>query len=342
MFCALLLLPLTLASYLYGLIVAIRSALYKAGVLKSHTAECRVITVGNLTVGGTGKTPMVCRVAARLNHRGFRTVVLCRGYRGQNTNTPLIVSDQKNILADAVSAGDEAFMLAQKLPGTPVIAAKDRVRAARMACDRFAAQVIVLDDGFQYFRLKRDLDIVLVNAQNPFGNGFLLPRGILREPLAALERANIIILTKTGPHNRNTADLEQTLARYNPKAPVFKSFYRPVKLIYASDHSELSLDSVSGKKVTGFCSIGDPDSFFTSIQDLGLALAEKRVFPDHHRYSPADCQWLKTRAEHSDYLMTTEKDIAKIGPDVLQVKNLIALEVEEVVDKTELFFEKLI
>lgn len=341
LFCALLLAPLTLASYLYGLIMTLRPVLYKTGIFKSHAAGCRVITVGNLTVGGTGKTPTVCLIASRLKTLGIRPVVLCRGYRGQKTDSALVVSDGKNIVTDAISAGDEAVMLAQKLPGIPIIAAKDRGRAAQTAIDRFDAQVIVLDDGFQYLRLKRDVNIVLINSQNPFGNGCLLPRGILREPLAALKRADIILLTKTGPHGRDTENLEKTISRQNPGVPVFRSFIRPVKITRVSDRKALPFNLLLNKKIACFCSIGDPGSFLKSLEETGISPMEKHIFPDHHRYGPADYTQLQNISKTADYLMTTEKDIAKFSPDMLQVKNLLVLEIEEVIDNTELFFKKL-
>jgi tetraacyldisaccharide 4'-kinase len=183
------LLPLTLASFIFYFIVLIRSTLYKIGIFKSYKAECKVTTIGNLTVGGTGKTPTVCLLAKHFKESGFRTAVVCRGYRGKNTDIPMVVSDKEKVLMDSESAGDEACMLARKLPGIPVLAGKNRISASKMACDLFNCEIIILDDGFQHLSLKRDTDVVLINSRNPFGNGFLLPRGILREPLNAIKRA---------------------------------------------------------------------------------------------------------------------------------------------------------
>ena len=188
--------PLTMCSYLFKAIVLLRSFLYRKGIFKSHRLPCKVISIGNITVGGTGKTPVTCLIARYLKDAGCRVTVLSRGYRAQGGTEPLIVSDDKHVIAGPEIAGDEAVMLAHKLPGVPVLAGKNRFLLGQRAVHDFSAQAVLLDDGFQHYPLQRDLDIVLINARNPFGNGFLLPRGTLREPLSALSRAPLIVLTK--------------------------------------------------------------------------------------------------------------------------------------------------
>jgi len=333
--------PLTAASFIYTLIIAIRTSLYKLGILKSYHADCSVITIGNLTVGGTGKTPTVCIVAEYLKKEGIKTAVVCRGYRGKETDTPQIVSDGKKILSDSESAGDEACMLAKKLSGIPIIAGKDRVAASKLACKHFNTKIIILDDGFQHLRLKRDLDVVLINSGNPFGNGFLLPRGILREPLTALKRADIVVLTKTSPVKADCSSLENRIRLHNPDAPVFRSFYKPSNIIDPVDNKCIPVDLLKNKKVACFCSIGDPESFIFLLEKMGLTLSEKTIFPDHHQYSSDDYKRMKELSEKFDYLITTEKDIAKITPDMIKISNLFVLEIEEVIENTERFFKKL-
>lgn len=334
------LLPLSLSSYIYLFIITIRSSLYHLGMLKRYSADCKTLTIGNLTVGGTGKTPTVCLIAGYLNKKGIKTAVVCRGYRGKDTARPLVVSDRQKIMADAASAGDEAYMLAKKLPGVPVIAGKDRVKALKMAVSLFNTEIILLDDGFQHLRLKRDIDIVLINSENPFGNGFLIPRGTLREPVKALKRADIILITKSGPPH-DCIELKKTIQAHNPAAPVFKSVYKPSKMINPCTGTGIPAERLQDKRVSCFCSIGDPESFISILLDMGLSLTDKIFFPDHHQYSLSDHNRIKKIAERSDYLITTEKDIAKITPDMLKIENLAVLEIEEVIDNTDLFFKTL-
>ena len=333
------LLPLTLASFIFYFIVLIRSTLYKIGIFKSYKAGCKVITIGNLTVGGTGKTPTVCLIAKYFKESGFSTAVVCRGYRGKKTDTPVVVSDKEKVLMNSESAGDEAYMLARKLSGIPVIAGKNRVSASKMACDLFNCEIIILDDGFQHLRLKRDTDVVLINSRNPFGNGFLLPRGILREPLKALKRADMILLTKKDQSDIDRKELENTIRLHNQNAPIFKSFYKPASLRNPTDNNKIDPDLLKNKNISCFCSIGDPESFFSILKNMGFTLADKVIYPDHHQYKTSDYKKLRTISKSSDYLITTEKDFAKINPDMLQIKNLAVLEIDEVIDNIELFLK---
>ncbi len=333
------LLPLTLVSFIFCIIVLIRSFLYRIGIFKSYKAGCKVITIGNLTLGGTGKTPTVCLIAKHFKESGFRTAVICRGYRGKNTDAPMVVSDQIKVLMDSESAGDEAYMLARKLSSIPVLVGKNRVLASKMACDLFNCEIIILDDGFQHLKLKRDTDVVLINSKNPFGNGFMLPRGILREPLKALERADIILLTKKNQADTESQELENTIRLHNQNAPIFKSFYKPVSLRKTSNNNKIDPDLLKKKNISCFCSIGDPESFISMLKKMGFTLTDKIIFPDHHQYNIPDYKKLKTISKNSDYLITTEKDVAKIKPDMLQIDKLAVLEIVEIIDNTELFLK---
>jgi len=335
----LLLLPLTLCSLLYGLAMSCRALLYRTGVLKSHRIGCRVVTVGNITVGGTGKTPTVCCLAQYFKQGGFRVAVLNRGYRGKQADRIQIVSDGTSVLASAEAAGDEAFMLARKLPGIPVLAARDRVAAGALAVERFSSQIAILDDGFQHLRVQRDADIVLINAANPFGNGFLLPRGILREKLSALQRAHIILLTKTDVSAGAVGTLRETIRRYNPDAPVFTSSYQIRCLRNARSGDHIPIAAFAGKRVGAVCSIGDPGGFIAMVEKLQTMLVERIILPDHHAYGPEDYRRIAELFRHADSIITTEKDIAKIDLNMVQPDKLIVMEIEQVVDDQERFFK---
>jgi tetraacyldisaccharide 4'-kinase len=334
---SLLMAPLWLCSLIFGRIVAARAHLYERGVFKRRQLPCRVVTIGNITVGGTGKTPTVSLVARELAAAGLHTAVLSRGYGGK-ARGPLIVSDRQQVLADARQAGDEPLMLAQALSGIPVITARDRYQGGMLACERFNPHVLVLDDGFQHLRLKRDLDIVLINAGNPFGCGALLPRGILREPLSALRRARIIIFTKVDA-SQSLEDLEYRIAAINPDAAVFRACFRPTGLLHPASGRVLELDTVRGRNAAGLCSIGDPGHFFSMLAGLGVSYSRPLVFPDHHRYSAGDQRRIHARAAGVDYLITTQKDIAKMSADMLQMPNLLVLLVRQTIDEQERFVQ---
>jgi len=327
--------PLWLCSLAFHVFIAVRLRMYTRGLLKSHRLPCRVVTVGNITVGGTGKTPTVILVARFLADAGLYTAVLSRGYGGAS-RSPLIVSDRQQVLASEREAGDEPFMLASSLPSIPVITARDRYRGGMLACERFNPHVLVLDDGFQHLRLQRNLDIVLINARNPFGCGAMLPRGILREPVSALSRARIIILSKADP-DRDIGDLEQRIAAINPTAAVFRARFKPTGLLHPATGRTLELETVRGKEAAGLCSIGDPGHFFSMLAALGVSYSRPMIFPDHHRYSAGDLRMIAARAASADYLITTQKDIAKMSAGMLQLPNLLVLQVCQTIDEQDRF-----
>lgn len=330
--------PFTLASYAYGAAMSLRASLYKSGILPRHDIGVPVISVGNITVGGTGKTPTVCMLARRLSAQDLRVTVLTRGYRGRGTHRPLIVSDGVTLRANAQEAGDEAIMLAGNLKGIPVIAGHDRVAAGILAHARFDPHIVILDDGFQHLRLQRTVDIVLVNATNPFGNGFVLPRGTLRERLSALGRAHIVVLTKTDVASSTVADLRALISACNPKAPVFTSCFRIESLRNARTGETLQVKALAGARVAGFCSIGDPASFISMLSRLPVHICECAVFPDHHRYSAADYRRIERLFLQADAVITTEKDIAKIDLGMIQNGKMIVLAIEQTIDEEDRFF----
>lgn len=337
----LLLLPLTGCAWLYGTAMRARAWLYRACLLESFGLPCRVIAVGNITVGGTGKTPTVSLLARSLADRGIATCVVSRGYRGARTRAPLVVSDGSRVLADAADAGDEPVMLARRLRGIPVIACSDRVAAGRLACERFGARAVVLDDGFQHLRLRRDLDIVLVNAADPFGNGSLLPRGGLREPLSALGRAGIIVLTKTDAA-AGAADLADSLRARCPGAAFYTARYTITALRNTARGDTIQPGRLSGARVAALSSIGDPAGFISMLTGAGMTVCRKLIFPDHHAYGAVDLAEIRRSSGMLDAVVTTEKDIAKLDAGMLQISNLFVMEIEQLIEPSEPFFQEVL
>ncbi len=328
--------PLTVLSFLFRLIVHTRGLLYSSGVLKSFRLSCKVVVIGNITTGGTGKTPMVICLADFLVRQGVKTVVLTRGYGGGGNSGIVVLSDGKNIFGSAEAVGDEAYMLASKLKGVPVVCAKDRVRGGSAAFDIFKPEVIILDDGFQHLRLQRDLDIVLVNSTDPFGNGFMLPRGKLREPVSSLKRAGIVVLTKANISDGRFKAVAQEVKKYCGNTKVFVSDLIASGLRDASKGERIKIDKLDGKKIFAFCSIGDPESFFSVLDKINIVAVERIAYPDHYIYKDNDYSYICLRARQADLIVTTEKDIAKIDLNMID-KKVVVLETEVVIEKNEDF-----
>jgi tetraacyldisaccharide 4'-kinase len=332
------LLPLTLCSYIFKALVMLRGVFYKKGIFKSRHLPCKVISIGNLTVGGTGKTPMTCLVARHLKDAGHSVAVLSRGYRAQGGTEPLIVSDGRAVAAVPEIAGDEAVMLAQKLFGVPILAGKNRFLLGQRAIQDFSAQVVLIDDGFQHYPLQRDLDIVLINSRNPFGNGFLLPRGVLREPLSSLSRASLIMLTKV-EETAEEKKLETFIRRYNPHARIFRSSIQATGLRRLVDNATLSFELMRNKAVVAVCSIGDPESFFSLLENLGCKIVKKFAFPDHHWYGNDDYKIINSSAQGADFIVTTEKDIVKLDKNMIDNKKIFILETELRINREDEFLQ---
>jgi tetraacyldisaccharide 4'-kinase len=298
-----------------------RHRLYDRGMLESHSLPCRVISVGNLTAGGTGKTPMTIFIARHLQSVGCRVVVLSRGYGGRAEKQGGVVSDGQRICMDPDSAGDEAFMMAAKLVGIPVLVGKDRYRSGANAIRYFHAEVIVLDDGYQHLRLQRDLNLLLLDARRPFGNGRLLPRGPLRVPISSSIRADAIVFTRCPPEDpisalpreivepskvfrtRHMSAVYKVIASKNGKAGIC-----PVKLAH------LETAAIVGAKVLGFSGIADNVDFRRSLLSMGVLVKGFLEFEDHHRYTDGDLETIQKRCrdEGAEWLATTEKDFYRI------------------------------
>jgi len=323
---ALLLGALRFISFVYGLGVNIKLGLYKSGLLKQHKLACRVISLGNITVGGTGKTPTAQRLAAIIRDMGYRVVILNRGYRAKWRGHVGLVSDGRRIYMSVNEAGDEAYLLAKNLPGVAVVIGKNRNVTGDYAVANLKADFIILDDGYQHWQLARDLDIVLIDSLNLFGNNFLLPRGPLREPLTHLNRADVFLLTKVDQATNNARDIiSETLSLYNDQALVVESVHSPRCFIEIEDWYKgvrpetVALETIRAKRVLAFSALGNPTSFEQSIADIGAEVVDAVRYPDHHDYTMAEMQHVMQRAVDRDVfaLVTTEKDAVKIPSEFI-------------------------
>ena len=298
----------------------------------------KVVSIGNITSGGTGKTPAVIAIAEEAKRRGMRPVILTRGYRGR-AKGPCFVTKGDGPLLTEPEAGDEPLLMAEKLKGVPVVKGSDRYESGKFALGELGNTaagegplLFILDDGFQHFRLARDKDIVLIDAGNPFGNGMLLPFGRLREPLKSLMRADVIVLTKmektAHKRSREPDDVIGELRKYNREAPVFLAAHTPVSMRLASGERR-PLDLVSGKRLFAFCGLGNPGSFKRTIQSLGAELAGYNTYRDHYRYEQPDITRIKKEAGRcgAEWIVTTEKDIIKLSHLDLP-ENILIIEVE--------------
>lgn len=331
-------LPLALLSYLYGLGVRLRLAAYQ--IRKGRSLPGFVVSIGNLTAGGTGKTPAACMLAEWARDEGYRVAVLSRGYGGWYKGKVLQVSDGNHIKAGPFEAGDEPYLMAKKLEGIPVIISAKRYLAGLFAHKNFRTNFFILDDGFQHLALKRDLDLVLVDAANPFGNGYLLPRGPLREPVTQLKRADAFIITRSTPDGAGDELIGDLKNRF-PSKPIFKSDHLPERIIVPSRGSVHNVDLINGKGIMGFAGIARPDVFIKTLTELGAELVFFKAFRDHHPYRRREIQELVTerRRLKADYLLTTEKDWVRIEDSVPSYPDLAYLIIKfSLLDDTERFF----
>ncbi|HLD88505.1 MAG TPA: tetraacyldisaccharide 4'-kinase [Candidatus Omnitrophota bacterium] len=285
-------------SFIYAAVVRSTRVLYARGILPSYRPPKPVISIGNITVGGTGKTQLVILVVNVLRSAGLRPAILSRGY-----------------MAGAKGHGDEPKMMAEILPGVPVLVGAGRAGNIRAALRAGGTDIFVCDDAFRHWPLKRDLDIVAVDALNPFGNGCVLPRGILREPLCGLKRAHIAVITRADRDPGGTADLRRRLRQMNHDMLIVESVHQPLGLSGVYDHAFLGLDILRGKKVAAFCAIADPEAFGDSLARAGAQVVRRFDFMDHHVYSVADMSTIRDfcRANDIDTVVTTHKDAVKIN-----------------------------
>lgn len=345
-------------SHIFSFCTQVRLFLYKNRILKSRSLGCLVVVVGNLTVGGTGKTPVVEKFARNLAERGRKVAILSRGYKSKaepfykgffrwithaEVQPPKVVSDGKNVLLDSELAGDEPFMLAKNLPGIVVLVDKDRVKAGRYAIEKFGVDTLILDDGFQYLRLKGRLNLLLVDKTNPFGNGHLLPRGNLREPIKHLKRASYVFLTKSD--GVCDVELEKTIHKYHPSVEIIECAHRPQYLRSLSDSQDfISVSELEGKKVAAFSGIAVPESFERFILNLGSELVVQERFVDHHRFTQGelDTFFCKAQEAGAEFIVTTEKDAVRLPSALKTAIPVYYLRLEIEILKGDRDFEKAI
>ncbi|WP_294518594.1 tetraacyldisaccharide 4'-kinase [uncultured Anaerovibrio sp.] len=317
---------LYLLSHVYSVLVNLKLDCYKFGIIQSKKLDCFVISLGNITVGGTGKTPTAQHLAKYIRDLGYRVVILNRGYRAKWQGEVGLVSDGKHIYMEADQAGDEAYMLAKHLPEVPVLIGPDRSKTGQYAVEHFGAEVAILDDGFQHWKLKRDVDVVLIDSVNLFGNGYVLPRGTLREPITHLERADVCLMTKVdqGLPGFNKYIRDQ-IAKYGSNPIVVESIHHPQSCIELCDWKRniadegMPISTIKGKKVVALSAIGNPTSFEQTVCSTGAEIIESFRFPDHHEYTQEEMVDAMEQAvrQGAEAIVTTEKDAVKLPMEFL-------------------------
>jgi len=314
-------------SKIFTVLVKIRRWLYNVRLLRDKTLGIQVIAIGNLTVGGTGKTPVVEKFARALRDEGRTVAILSRGYRSNpgplhkklvnklllrdDKTPPRVVSDGKSLLLDSETAGDEPYMLASNLRDVVVLVDKDRVKSGRYAIEKFGCDILLLDDGFQYWDLRgRRHDVVLVDRQQPFGNEYLLPRGTLREPPSHLARAHTIFITKS---DGNTKELRERINKLNSTAAVIECVHQPMYFEDVFTGERKGLELLKGKRVASLSGIAQPESFEQSLIKLGGELVYSKRFADHHRFKQQEILNAINRAKkrQADVIVTTQKDAVR-------------------------------
>ena len=314
-------------SKVFQVAVKARRFLYNVRILRDSTLGVQVIAIGNLTVGGTGKTPVVEKFARELQEQGRTVAILSRGYRSkppplrkrllnklllrEDSTPPRIVSDGRNLLLDSETAGDEPYMLASNLKDVIVLVDKDRVKSGRYAIEKFGCDTLLLDDGFQYWKLRgRRRDIVLIDCQQPFGNEYLLPRGTLREPPSHLGRASTIFITKS---DGDTAKLRARISKHNATAGIIECVHHPLYFEDVFSGDRAGLDFVEGKKIAALSGIAQPESFEASLRKIGGELVYSKRFADHHRFSQQEILNVINRSKkrQAQAIITTQKDAVR-------------------------------
>ena len=318
---------LFLLSKVFLVIVKLRRFLYDVRIMRDYTIGVQVIAIGNLTVGGTGKTPVVEKFARELKNQGRTVAILSRGYRSKppplskrlldrlllrrDRTPPRVVSDGKSLLLDSETAGDEPYMLASNLKDVVVLVDKDRVKAGRYAIEKFGCDTLLLDDGFQYWKLAgRRRDIVLIDCQAPFGNEYLLPRGTLREPPTHLGRASTIFITKS---DGDTARLRARIAKHNDSASIIECIHHPLYFEDVFTGEQHGMNLIKGRRIASFSGIAQPESFEKSLKGQGAELVYSKRFADHHRFTQQEVLNAinRSKKKQAELIITTQKDAVR-------------------------------
>lgn len=326
---AALLAPLAVPEALFRIGVAARGFLHARGLAAVARAGVPVISVGNVAVGGAGKTPAVIAIATRLAARGRRVAVLSRGYGAVRTDAR-VVSDGAGVLLGAVEGGDEPVLVARRLPGVAVLCGPRRADLARTAVATLGADVLLLDDGFQHRALGRDLDVVVLDAANPFGNGHLLPRGPNREPASALRRAGLVWLAKVEGAEPAALEGLRALAREATGRDPVESRVTVTDVVDGALEHGLGVDALRGARVLLLSGLARPDAFRRTVLGLGAEIAVERTFPDHHRFTRAELEEVlgAAAAAGCERIATTEKDAVRLDPALARDPRLCAVRIE--------------
>lgn len=304
-------------AYLYSAGLKLYLLPYRIGIRRQFRLPAPVISVGNLTVGGTGKTPMTRRVCEMLIEMGLRPAALIRGYRGEHEQGAAIVSTERRVELTAKEAGDEAYLLARLMPGVPVVAGKDRRKTGMLAWERFHPDVFVLDDGMQFYQLHRELDVVLLDAMRPFDNGWTFPRGLLREPPSHLRRAGAVIVTNADRASPEEIDrIRSDASRLAPRALICTARYEPVGLRALDRSAEFPVDWLDGRRIASLCALGNPQGFEAQLERAGATLVSRTRLPDHHEPTMGELQEAISAActAGAEAIVVTEKDAVKLPP----------------------------
>ena len=311
-------------SVVYGFAVRTRALLYSLNILPSHSLPRKVISIGNITVGGTGKTPVTIFFAEFFRKNGKKVAILSRGYKGSAKGVA-IVSDGKEVLLSPVESGDEPYLMAVRLKGIPVVTCADRVKGGQFIIERFSPDIIILDDAFQHIRLKRDVNIALLDSVEGFGAGYLLPRGILREPVSALRRADFALVKGGPPKGKEW----EALQKYS--VPCMSFTYRPSVAYEINTGEELAAASLVFKTAVPVCGIANSSSFLDTLSSLGVKLGRPLVFSDHHAYGEKEISEIEKAGAAAGMVITTEKDGVKLKGRTKGVK-IYALRIDAELD----------
>ena len=308
--------------------VALRHAGYKRGWFKTHRLARPVVSVGNLTVGGTGKTPLVACIANILLRQGWKPSILTRGYGRSNKAEMIVLAPGTGRRANAQEIGDEPALLARMLPEVPFVICADRFRGGQAAEERFHVDAHILDDGFQHLALARDVDLLALDATQTLSDRHLLPAGRQREPLSALRRAQMVVLTRTD--SADPKPLEELVLKVHPVAHVFRSRTELLRWTDALSGEAISIEGIRAQKVAAFCGIGNPQAFFADVRRWGFSLVAEDAFPDHHVYTGEEIEQLvaDARQNGASALLTTQKDAVKFSPDWTPQLPIWACEIE--------------
>ncbi|MDD5492089.1 MAG: tetraacyldisaccharide 4'-kinase [bacterium] len=338
---------LAILGILYIAIIKARQFIYDKVKKKKHLSTA-VISIGNITVGGTGKTPFVIMLAKYLKNRKKKVAILSRGYkrkkslgRGEGIEKGIsVVSTGKDVLLTPEEAGDEPYMMAKYLTNVPVMVGPDRIKSGQYAIDNFNSEILILDDAFSYYPLYRNLEVVLIDSTCPFGNHHCLPRGIMREPMSSLKRADVIALTKANLVSPEEADLIiNNIKKYNPYATILKCAHKPMDLINLATGETMALGFLRHKEIAALSSIGSPESFEKTLEETGAKVVRTIRYPDHHYYTRDDFIHILEEAEYN-FIVTTEKDTTRFKKEFWNLEkiariNFFSLRIEMEIIKGE-------